>query len=433
MISLFVLLIEFLFLNMLPTEGRPYWMILIMIGVFSVAFIFDISYSRHLREVLSPVLTAYLIRLFVIFFDLYFREIYSLPNSGADTEWFYTKGVAYATSPDSTVTNELLIKITGYGVRYLGNSRLYLQFLLMLCSLVSIIFADKMMVAIDLSYRNRKTALYILALLPNYAILSSIFLREPIVTMFITISLYFFIKWWTGKSEINFWISVIFVFAASSFHSGAIGVVIGYILSRLLYNRKSRSIKISFRTVIPAIALLVVFVYLYNNYGEMLFGKMLNIESIENISRESTTGGSSYAAYAGNSNSLINMILFTPIRMVMFQFSPFIWQMRGLSDIIALCFDSLYFMYVTYKTVKYIRLGYVKNKSLVILLFIVALATTFVFGWGVTNTGTALRHRNKMAVLYAVLLGLTIYPEIEEKPDEEGARLQRWRTHFKKK
>jgi hypothetical protein len=284
----------------------------------------------------------------------------------------------------------------------------------MLCSIVAIIYADKIMVTIDLNYRSRITALYVLALLPNYAILSSVFLRESFVTMFITISLYFFIKWWAGKSELNFWLAFIFVFMASSFHSGAIGVAMGYVFARVLYNRKNCSIRISFRTIIPAIIFGIIFVYLYNNYAELLFGKMTNIESINDIANINTGGGSSYAAYVGNSNSLVSIILYTPIRMLMFQFSPFIWQIRGLSDIIALCFDSFYFLYVTYKVIRYFGLDYTKNKTLVILLFIIALTTTFVFGWGVTNTGTALRHRNKMAVLYAVLLGLVIHPEIDE-------------------
>lgn len=407
-LSLLTLLIEFLLLNMIDSPTPSDLLVFIFIFVFSLAFFVDVIKNLRLSEVALPVYAAYLFRLFLVFFDLYCRSIYSLPNSGADTEWFYREGIKYAAFP--VKTNELLIRITGYAIRYLGNSRLYLQFLLMLCSLVSVIFADKIMVTIGLNHRRRKMALYVLAFLPNFAILSSIYLREPVVTMFITISLFFFVKWWKGSHEIYFWVAFLFVFAGSSFHSGAIGVAIGYILARVIYNRKSQSIRITLGTIISAVSVLFIFAYLYNNYAELFFGKMLNIQSIEDISRENLVGGSSYAAYAGNSSSISNMIIYTPIRMIMFQFSPFIWQIRGLSDIIALLFDSLFFMYVVYETVVYIRKTDHVNKSLVIILFIVALSTTFIFGWGVTNTGTALRHRNKMTVLYAVLLGLTMHP-----------------------
>ena len=49
------------------------------------------------------------------------------------------------------------------------------------------------------------------------------------------------------------------------------------------------------------------------------------------------------------------------------------------------------------------------NKNYAIVIFIVALCTAFVFSWGVTNTGTATRHRDKMIVVYAVLYSLSHY------------------------
>ena len=42
------------------------------------------------------------------------------------------------------------------------------------------------------------------------------------------------------------------------------------------------------------------------------------------------------------------------------------------------------------------------------MLFIVSFVTTFVFAWGVSNTGTASRHRDKMIILYGVMYSLVM-------------------------
>ncbi len=40
------------------------------------------------------------------------------------------------------------------------------------------------------------------------------------------------------------------------------------------------------------------------------------------------------------------------------------------------------------------------------MLLLVAACMVFVFAWGVSNTGTATRHRDKMVILFGILYGL---------------------------
>ena len=149
---------------------------------------------------------------------------------------------------------------------------------------------------------------------------------------------------------------------------------------------------------------------------------MQNVEEITDIATYSTgayDGGSTYAQYVGDSSSIINMIRYTPIRIIMFQFTPFIWQIRSLSDVIAICFNALFYIYVWYKTIKYILSRRSEHRTIVVALLIIWFATTFVFAWGVTNVGTAIRHRDKMVALAGVLLGLTMN---QKKEQEEVAK-----------
>ena len=303
---------------------------------------------------------------------------------------------------------ENFVTLMSWFVRYLGDSRLFLQFIVVLFSIVTILFIDKSMVRLELSGNTRRKVAWFLALLPNYAILSSIFLRESIVAMFISIGLYFFVIWWIGGNELSFWFAAASCMCGSLFHSGAASVAVGIMAVRVFSNRRKQTLHMSLRSVLPAVLFLFVFVYLYNNYTASMFGKMQAVESVEDIANTLEDGGSSYARFVGNSSNPVVMLLFTPLRMAFFQFSPFFFQIRGLKDIIAMVFDSFFYMYIFFATLPYIRKKHLPYRTLIILFLVIGLAAAFVFGWGVSNTGTALRHRNKLISIFALQLALIL-------------------------
>lgn len=55
----------------------------------------------------------------------------------------------------------------------------------------------------------------------------------------------------------------------------------------------------------------------------------------------------------------------------------------------------------------YFHKGNTENKEKIICLLIIAFICTFIFAWGVSNTGTATRHRDKMVCLYGIIYALT--------------------------
>lgn len=408
MLACLTLLLECLLLAILQANGieeRPVGAMLMMIAVFSFVYFWGIGRSRKLRPVVLPLVLGYLMRLFLLLFDLYGRDIYSLPNSGADSEMFYQLGIQYTFGVASQ--RGVFVAVVGTLFSRMGDTRIFVQFLLMLCSMVAIHMADAAMRELRVENRRRKYAMYVLCLLPNFGIVSSIFLRESLVTMFISISLVCFVRWLNGRSDLWFLLAFVFSFAAARFHSGSVAVAVSYIVVRLLYNKKRGVFRLTWQSIVPAIFFMLVFVFLFNNYSDTLFGKMTGVDSLEDIANTSTVAGSSYAAYVGNSSTPLNMLLYTPLRLVFFLFAPFPWQWRGLSDIIAFCFSSMFYLLVLVRAVSYLKKREQKNRQAVIALLIVALATAFVFAWGVVATGTAIRHRDKMVIVYGVLLSLT--------------------------
>lgn len=418
MLSIIMIILQFILLHIIwsMTESCPTWLPFVLVFSFSVVFYLDIVRSPQLRVISNQLMLGYFLRVFLLVFDIYGRHLYLLPASGGDTEYFYRNGIMFADRKIDMAHG--LIPIVGTIMRHIGHSRLYIQFLLMLCSVVAIIMIDNCLALLELPERNRKITAAVIGLLPNFAMLSSIFLRESVVTMFSAVSVFFFVRWWCKKSSLNYILAFLSAFMASYFHSGAVSLAVGLVVVRLLADRNQKKISISFLSILITTVLLMIFIFIYTNYSEEFFGKMLGVDSVQDITDNVARGGSSYAMYVGDSSTVWNFIRYSPIRIIMYQFSPFFWQIRGVNDIIAMVFDSFYYIFLYYCTIREIINNKNRQRPLIVLLFIMCLCTTLVFGWGVNNTGTALRHRHKMAALYAVLFGLTVIPQRTDRNEK---------------
>ena len=118
---------------------------LIMILVFSLAFILVISrlenYAIYKRELIS----GYLLRVFLLLFDIYGRSIYQLPNSGADSLAFFKSAQKYAGVSINARDMGSYPFVMGFIFKFIGVNQLYGQFLMLLCSMVSIYFFLKIL------------------------------------------------------------------------------------------------------------------------------------------------------------------------------------------------------------------------------------------------------------------------------------------------
>ena len=403
-----VLILEVIILFVSQTLGisaRSNMFISMFILIFSLAYYTDIYNNEVLIPIRNALALGYFLRLLLLLWDTYGRSIYVLPNIASDAEMFYGNALSVAAGGESN--RGFFCYFIGYIFKYLGTSRFYAQFLLMLCSMAALHFGDKTMRLCSVDDRSRSYVMSVLCLLPNFAILSVGLLRESIVTMFLAISAYYFICWILKEKDYWLILASCFVFVAMRFHSGTIAVLVAYILARLIYNKRTATISFSLLNIVPTFMFLIVAVFIINQYGDLFLGKFISVDSLADVANTSTAGGSSYAHFVGNSNNPLNMIIYTVPRIVFFLFSPMPFQWRGVEDIIAFFFSSLFYIVVSWRTIIYLRRRDVGNKVIVQMLFIVVFAAIFVFAWGVSNTGTATRHRDKMIILFGVMYALT--------------------------
>lgn len=386
------------------------WLIVGCIFLFSIALNVDLKSSYKLEKYSKYIFRGYCFRVYLLFFDRYGQKIYHLPNSGADSEAFYNSAVYMSYGSLRSNTNGFVVLFkTIFSV--IGTNRLFAQFIVLLFSLVALCVTAYTLDEIKISGDKKIKAIAILALLPNFAILSSIFLRESVVTMLISLSFFFFIRYYYRRTFIDMLFSFAIIIVTMWIHSGAVGVILGYIISLLLSSASDNTTRVSIKNIIVATIIGIVIIILYLRYESVLFTKFLGLEQISDIANVYTNGGSSYAEYVGNSESVTSLILFTIPRIAYFLFSPFPWQWRGASDIIAFFFSGLYFLYVVYLAIKTVFKRDETKKNLVISVLAIALCATIIFAWGVSNTGTAARHRDKLITIYTILFAICMNEE----------------------
>lgn len=386
----------------------------LLILLFSVCLFISVSQNKRLKQLYGQSLClGYLLRIGILYFDIYGQSIYSLPNMVGDATVFYREAKTRAEAIFTGVT--MLPSIRGQYPEMMsrlfsviGTNRLYGQFLSMLCSIVALVFFGYTLSELDISDETKKKTFLLVCLLPNFAILNTAFLREAIVVMFLSISLYCFVLWTKQHRNHLLLEAMILIFPASYFHSGTVAVLAGYIIILTVYDNKSRKIKIKLTNIIIAAALTLIVTALLSNYADDFLGKFNDLDSIEDIANTHTYGRTSYAQYVGNSSNLSSIVIYTFPRLFFFLLSPLPWMWSSFGDIIAFFFSSLYYLLVIIRTLQFLKLKNTKNRSIVIALGIIALGTTFVFAWGSANAGTAARHRDKMALLYGLLLAMSI-------------------------
>lgn len=383
---------------------------LLFILVSSVAYIIDVKRSSVLRKYEFGLTLGYVLRVFFLLFDRYGQSIYRLPNSGVDTEWFYNMAAAQATGASSHRSGDF-IGLFRMVFSFVGTNRLFGQFIVVLFSIAGLTAITFAIDKIRISVVSKVRAITLLCSLPNFAILSSVFLRESIVMMFVAVSFLFFFNYYLGGSFVNLIICFASIASGMIFHAGVVGLMIGYLIVLFLHRKGTEVNSLSLQNTVLTGLFGFSMLVLYVRFRVVFFTKLLSIYDLSGIANTSTAGGSSYAAYVGNSNSIANIIIYTVPRCVYFLFSPFPWQFRGLPDIIAFCFSGLYYLYVIALSLKYIIHSANKNRVFVINLLIILFCAVFVFAWGVSSTGTAARHRDKLIPIFAVLHAFCSVPK----------------------
>lgn len=387
--------------------------------IFLLAAVYCIGVSVMHRWLLWPLVCAYLIRSFLFLMDY----LYIFRPPGADTDASRFTRVALEWTQLSW-PNLLSLDV-------LFNSLFYSWLGAILMKLVG--FSEHILPAMNFLFGHvvvattgliayqlwgKRTAIIvalIMSLYPFAAFNSITAMREEVAIMFFVLGLYFFLSWVGGKSILGLLWGSAFFGCAVLFHPGWIGSFIGvavyliFFLYRSLF--KSDTTKFSFHDTVKVLlssAMLIISLGMIGLGGGVYLGKGIEVggdedsgigSAVESRFQRPATGGSAYPAFIAQGNPYTQPWLI-PGRIIYFHFSPFPWDISSVRHLLG-AVSSVLYMFLAWRVYK--GWGTLKNREECLAMLFIFGALTFIFAIGVTNVGTATRHKTKLLSIFVIL------------------------------
>ena len=229
-------------------------------------------------------------------------------------------------------------------------------------------------------------------------------LREATIILFISYSLKNFIFYCIDKDNIAMIKSFIFIGVGAIFHGGAIFIAGGYMIA-LSGGKKNEKI---YQLLILVLGILGLILFKDSLLEKVGGGDIDAIVQANNYT--SLKMASSGYLQSITTESLTQIIVYLPLFIFYFLFSPTPDMFRGVIDIISFLLNSSMYLYFILGSLYYLKnlkrsLRPIEKKILK-CLFLSAIFTIAVFSIGTRNAGTAIRHRDKIVPLLIVIFSI---------------------------
>ena len=287
------------------------------------------------------------------------------------------------------------------------RSPLMMQAINVLLGTLIIFNVSRLAATLGKDERYGRYAAWTAALFPSFIYFSAALLREMVVTYPLTLGVLGLAQWFEKGHVRSIVLAAVAISVSMSFHSGSIAVlaVAGlWMVANSVKSLLTGQVTNLARTVIAlALGAALAGMVLSSGFG---LDKFANVSSgeMDDLTTTQRAFARGRAAYLEDLHpeTASDLVWQTPIRLVYFLFAPFPWMVSSLADVIGLV-DSLFFLALfvhVFRQRQHLR----KSRSAV-LVFMAFSALALTFAIGVSNYGTALRHRNKMLPL---LLGVAM-------------------------
>lgn len=255
----------------------------------------------------------------------------------------------------------------------------------------------------------------IIAVFPLMVVYAQNPIRESFVVYFMTLGFMYLVSFYKNRTPQYLIYAVIGFAISTALHMAALMALIALMVYNVVIMISS-IFKGKLSMIIPAfLAVIITSVGLfYLNTtgwgltqigGEGSIGEFGIEELIEQRGGDIRYGRAAYLV-GMTANNPVDVAWQTPIRMIYFLFSPFPWMMGSIWDLVGI-FDALLYLFIfwgIYKSYPLIKQDPAKLSVLFMLIGMI-----LAFAWGVTNFGTAMRHRAKI-VSIAICLAPHLYP-----------------------
>lgn len=353
-----------------------------------IVIIYTIKSQKRFTTVL---ISAFLIRCVVLLVDYY--KVFPIIGSGSDTEFFYQISVSKALGKPVDYLTNYTVFLT-YLFKLIGPQRLFAQFINVLCSYGTIIYIIK---AIELAgvKKSRTLLPYVLiaSFTPQVIFFSGILLRESLITFFLSISVFYCLKYLQTRRVSYFIFVMCSIFVCTFLHTGMIMGVLGFPIVVMLYDKRRAKLSLSVKRIVSVVLLVFILSVIisttdmFTGYIDSIIkGEDADQAMLDRLNYEINAGSAYLTSLKFDSSSSIFMFL--PLKIFYFLFSPMPWDFRNMLDAITFLFDSSIFIYMFYLV--FFNKKNAVSSSLILVFFLL----TMLYALGTTTAGTAIRHRD---------------------------------------
>jgi hypothetical protein len=378
------------------------------VGVFTIVFGLMVILAvavRH-RNIALPLLVGYLLRVTVALGDVY---IVGFSRKGDGFWWDFwadqwaRDGLA-GTLQHIDTGHFLYIWMMSAAYAVAGRSPLMIQALNALFGTLIVLYASRLALEISGDEGRARRAAWLVSVFPTAVVHSALLLREVAVTLPLVIGAYHLSAWLGRRTVRHLIVAVAAVLVSMVFHSGSVGVLVAaaiWVLANWVRSVvRLRTHRLLADSIAAAAVVAVAVAVVSTNFGLDKFKGTIDSQDFGVVSAVLEPGTKGRTQYLQDLvvQTPSDLIWQTPIRLAYFLFAPFPWMVSSAVDGLGLV-DSAFFVWVA---ARFVRLrAELRGNTIALPVLGSTLVMALVFSMGVTNVGTAIRHRSKMLPILA--------------------------------
>ena len=380
---------------------------------FLIIFFFIFFFTKKNKYIRKFLIISFILRLLLVLLDYY--NLVNLPDSSGDAIYFEVDARNFSRNEGLSIIFNLFVsgpyfmsKIISIFYTVFGESALMARGISVALGTMSVYLVYHICYLVWDIHSARRASL-VATFFPTLILYSTLILREVYIVFFLLLALIATIRFIKTNSFISF-LQVIIIFFLLSFFHGPVSlggltfllyILLGKIKKQLinLYNYKINlsSLFISFILFIPF--------YLFLN-NSLVIPYLGTFESLINFEQTFDRLNSAYFQDAASypTSLMINngYEIFTKgtLKIFYFLYSPFIWDVSKPSHILGFIDGISYFILTIYVIKNWNAVWENPVTKFFVLLFVTYL---IIYGIGVGNFGTVIRHRSKFVMILIIL------------------------------
>ena len=352
---------------------------------------------------------GFALRLMVCLIDIYGNNLLTIPFSGDDSIHFFNTSVEYYYGDFSRIYTKYPYVLNAI-YQVVGLNRFAAQYVNVLCWCFCMVLFQKSCKILELEKGFCLAVVVLYAFSPFNICISSILMRDMMVSLSITITSYCILKWMKSEQYIFLVFGAMATIPVILLHNCVLAMLGVLAIVAVFYSPQKGGFSIEKKGIIVACAMMIPLIIVFIVPPvRTVFLTQVPIANLDILSGINGRIGLLYQ-YSGSSTYLLNkyatnyweLFVGTFERIFYFLVSPIPGMWRGMSDVIAFCVSSSVYILAAIAIV--ISFFFKKRDAFRSVLILIIFFVSAIFAWGVSSAGTAMRHREKIVGVTILLI-----------------------------